>query len=147
MLIIARCLGINNHRPALQDPFSPSSRIAPCREFTITVECKKSRIVCVEGIRQTSPSATHCSLPRVYNYCRMQESNDDVRSGNSSDLTAQHIIIASITILFIIVSLSPRKQAALPRHVLLSSRFRSAASHSPVRCRYNCCAPPHRLRW
>ena len=33
--------------------FSPPPRIVPYREFTITVECKKSRIVCVEGIRQT----------------------------------------------------------------------------------------------
>lgn len=44
-------------------------------------------------IRKTLPSATHCSLPRVYNYCRMQESNDDVRSGNSSDPPLRHALL------------------------------------------------------
>ena len=36
----------NSHDP-------PPSSIAPCREFTITVECKKAMMMCVAGIRQT----------------------------------------------------------------------------------------------
>ncbi len=31
----------------------PPPRIAPCREFTTTVECKKAMMMCVAGIRQT----------------------------------------------------------------------------------------------
>ena len=32
------------------------------------------------------PSVTHCSLPRAYNYCRMQEESHSLRRRNSSDL-------------------------------------------------------------
>ena len=72
---------------------TPPSSFAPCREFAITVECKKSRIVCVEGIRQTLPSATHCSLPRVYKYHIMQEEPHSLRRRNSSDPPLRHALL------------------------------------------------------
>ena len=40
----------------------PPPRIAPCREFTITVEYKKAMMMCVAGIRQTLP-LRHALLP------------------------------------------------------------------------------------
>ena len=72
---------------------TPPSSIAPYRECTITVEYKKSRIVCVEGIRQALLSATLCFLPRVYKYHRMQEEPHSLRRRNSSDLSLRHALL------------------------------------------------------